>query len=121
MSKVRDHIHKLRRTTYSNGTKVYFCLNDCSYKIEVPFALGKVVECNDCGLPFKMNEYTIKLSKPHCTSCGKIQEKDPVTGKRSFKPKNQPIEAMSEIADSTVSSLKDRLGKVVMMEKEEDI
>lgn len=121
MSKVRDHIHRLKRTTYSNGTKVYFCTNDCSYKLEVPFALGKIVECNLCEQPFKMNEYSIKLAKPHCNDCGKIQGKDPVTGKRTFKSKNQPIEAMSEIADTSVSSLKDRLGKVVMMEKEEDI
>lgn len=120
MSKVRDHIHRLKRTTYSNGTKVYFCLNDCSYKIEVVFALGKIVECNICGQDFKMNEYSIKLAKPHCNDCGKMQYKDE-TGKRKFKPKNQPIEAMSDIADTSISSLRDRLGKVVMMEKEEDI
>lgn len=120
MSKVRDHVHKLKRTTYSNGTKVYFCTNDCSYKIEVPFALGKVVECNICFTPFKMTEYSIKLSKPHCNDCGKMQYRDE-DGKRRFKPKNQPIEAISEIADTAVNSLRDRLGKVVTMIKEEDL
>lgn len=120
MSKVRDHIHRLKRTTYSSGTKVYFCTNDCSYKVEVPFALGKVVECNMCGEAFKMTEYSIKLAKPHCIACGKIQVKDD-TGKRSFVSKNKAVEALSDISNTAVANLRDRLGKIVMMEKEEDI
>lgn len=120
MSKVKDHPHRLRRTSYTNGTKVYFCTNDCSYKIEVQFALGKVVECNICGQPFPMNEYSIKLAKPHCNACGKIQTKDE-HGKRKFIQKGRAAAAIADLATDAVGSLKERLGQVVTMEKEEDI
>lgn len=121
MSRVKDHIHRLKRTTYSSGTKVYFCTNDCSYKIEVAFALGKVVECPSCYQPFQMNEYSIKLAKPHCNNCGKIQKKDPETGKRKFVAKGRQLEALKDLAASNTNSLKDRLSKIVVMEKDEDL
>lgn len=120
MSKVRDHNHRLKRTTYSSGTRVYFCTNDCSYKIEVAFALGKVVECPICGESFAMNEYSIKLAKPHCNNCGKMQVKDE-DGKRKFIPKGRKVEAFSELAKSNTQSLKERLGQVVTMPKDEDL
>src|SRR5215203_1845718 len=76
MKKV-THVHKLRRHKYPTGTFVYFCaLPDCHYKIEVPLALGKRAICNICGNEFIMNEYSIKLSKPHCADCGKVKVKD---------------------------------------------
>lgn len=121
MSKVKDHNHRLKRTTYASGTKVYFCTNDCSYKIEVAFALGKVVECPICSEPFAMNEYSIKLAKPHCNNCGKMQVKDE-TGKRKFIPKGRKVEAFADLAKTSVDSLKQRLsGQVVTMPKDEDI
>lgn len=121
MSKVRDHLHRLKRTTYASGTKVYFCTNDCSYKIEVAFALGKIVECPICGEDFAMNEYSIKLAKPHCNNCGKMQVKDPDSGKRKFIPKGRKVEAFSELAKAPADSLRGRMSKVVQMPKDEDI
>lgn len=120
-SKVRDHTHTLKRTTYaSSGTKIYFCIDDCSYKIEVAFALGKIVNCPICGNDFKMNEYSIKLAKPHCNSCGKMQIKD-ADGKRRFIAKGRPQQAIADIAKNSISDLTARLGRVVAMAKDEEI
>ena len=116
----KTHIHKLKRHSYPNGTKVYFCVNDCNYKVEVPLALGKTALCWICGEPFVMNEYSIKLAKPHCGKCGKIQIKDS-EGNRRFISKNRPQEAIADMGHSAVQSLKERLGQVVTMEKDEDI
>lgn len=121
MSRVRDHIHRLKRTTYSSGTKVYFCTNDCSYKIEVAFAFGKIVECPICHLPFSMNEYSIKLATPHCNNCGKIQEKDPETGKRKFVQKGRRQEALADLGKSSATNLRDKMSKVVQIPAEEDL
>lgn len=66
----QDHTHKLRRHRYSSGTSIYFCaLPDCSYKITPPLALGKRALCWRCGEPFILNEYAIRLAKPHCENC----------------------------------------------------
>lgn len=120
MSKVRDHTHTLKRTTYASGTKVYFCIDDCSYKIEVAFALGKIVCCPNCGNDFKMNEYSVKLAKPHCNNCGKMQIRDE-EGKRKFVNKGRPNEAIAELGKGTVESLRSRMGRVIAMAKDEDI
>lgn len=120
MAKVQDHIHKFKRTSYSTGTKVYFCIDNCSYKIEVAFALGKVVRCNICDEDFAMNEYSIKLAKPHCNNCGKMQVRD-AEGKRKFVAKGRTNQAIADLAKSSISDLKSRMGKVVAMAKDEDI
>lgn len=115
-----EHIHKLRRHKYPNGTKVYFCTLDCNYKIEAALALGKRVLCNICGDEFIMNEYSIKLAKPHCTQCGKMKIQD-AEGKNRFVSKGRPQAALADLASNSVQSLKERLGRVVTMEKDEDI
>lgn len=120
MSKVRDHSHKLKRTEYASGTKVYFCIDDCSYKVEVPFALGKLVRCNICNQEFQMNEYSCKLARPHCGNCGKIQVKDE-EGKRRFVSRNRPQQAIADLAKSAVTDMKSRMTRVVEMAKDEDI
>jgi len=118
---VTDHVHKLRRHAYKNGTKVYFCcLPDCNYKVDVGLAIGKRSLCNICGSEFLMNEYSIKLSKPHCSSCGKIRVKDD-NGKVKFVNKGRLEVIAGELASSPVTSLRERLGAVVTMEKDEDI
>lgn len=119
MAKTLDHVHRLRRFKYSNGTKIYFCTLDCGYKIEVPLALGKTSICNICGQPFTMNEYSIKLAKPHCNTCGKMKVE--VNGEARFVSKNRPQPAMAELAHDKVDSLKERLGKVVQMAKDEEL
>jgi molybdenum cofactor biosynthesis enzyme MoaA len=118
MAKI-EHVHKLRRHRYSNGTKVYFCTLDCNYKIEAALALGKKSICNTCHDEFIMNEYSCKLAKPHCTRCGKM--KVTVDGEVKFINKLRPNAALAEIAKGSTNSLRERLGKVVMMEKDEDI
>src|SRR4030095_10636533 len=115
-----EHIHKLKRHVYSNGTKVYFCTNNCSFKVDVALALGKEVLCNICNEPFFMNEYSIKLAKPHCGNCGKTKIKD-AEGKNRFISNNRPTQAIAEMGQNAVSSLKQRLGSVTVMEKDEDI
>ena len=112
------HIHKLRRHRYSNGTKVFFCTQDCNFKIETALALGKTVLCNICNEPFTMNEYSCKLAKPHCTKCGRqaVKTED---GKLKFINKGRPVAAIAEIAQDKVSSLRERLGKVVTMERDD--
>lgn len=121
MSKVRDHIHRLKKHKYKNGTPVFFCTNNCSFKIEVPFALGMEALCNVCGDSFTMTEYTLKLAKPHCANCGKVQVIDEATGKKKFVQKGRANEALADLGKEAVISMKDRLGKVVAMAKDEDI
>lgn len=68
-----------------------------------------------------MNEYTIKLAKPHCHNCGKIKVKDPIDGKTKFINKARTEKIAAELASNTTQSLKQRLqSAVVMMEKETD-
>lgn len=77
MAKTQKHTHKLRRHRYKSGNVVYFCaLPDCNYKIATGLALGKRVVCWRCGDEFLMNEYSIRLAKPHCENCHKpkVQE-----------------------------------------------
>jgi hypothetical protein len=118
---VEDHIHKLRRHTYANGSRVYFCTNNCTFKVEVPFALGLRVLCNTCGEPFTMNEYAIKLAKPHCNNCGKMKVN--IDGVEKFVPKGRASQAIAELGASSATALKDRMSKVVTMEPviDEDI
>jgi predicted nucleic acid-binding Zn-ribbon protein len=66
---IRKHIHKVKRKTYRNHEKVYFCILDCDYKINVALAEGKEFLCHRCGEAFKMNSYSIRLAKPHCPKC----------------------------------------------------
>lgn len=120
MAKVREHLHKLKRIAYSTGTKVYFCIDDCSYKVEVPFALGKLVRCNVCDEPFQMNENSIRLARPHCNGCGKMQVKGP-DGKRKLIDKSRPIQAIAELGKSAVSDLRTRMNRAVIVAKEEDL
>lgn len=68
------HIHKLRRHRYPNGTTVYFCILNCSFKIDPALALGKEVLCNRCDNPFFLDKYALKRSQPYCHDCKKTKE-----------------------------------------------
>lgn len=114
-----EHIHKLKRHKYKNGTEVYFCTLNCNFKVEVPVALGKLVICNICNEPFTMTEYTIKLARPHCSNCGKQRIKNE-DGTVSFVNKSRLGVIAADLADKSVSSLRERLGTVVQMEKRVD-
>lgn len=65
------HVHKLKRHIYkSTGNAVYFCVDgDCTFKLDVGLSLGKSTVCWRCGDTFQMNQYSIRLAKPHCLKC----------------------------------------------------
>lgn len=66
------HVHKFKRHRYKSGTEVFFCaLPDCSIKMSIPLSLGKRTICWRCGNDFIMNDYSIRLAKPHCDECHK--------------------------------------------------
>ena len=70
-----QHIHKFKRLRYKSGNEIFFCtLPDCSQKINPALALGKRSLCWRCGEPFIMNEYSLRLAKPHCENCHKPKE-----------------------------------------------
>lgn len=105
------HIHKLKKHRYKTGIAVFFCtLPDCNYKIEAPLSLGKESICNICSEPFIMNEYTLKLIKPHCMNCGRREVKD-ANGKKHYI-RRVGTTVLSSIAADETNSLKDRLSKV---------
>lgn len=106
----QGHIHKLKRHVYDTGNKIYFCvLDDCNYKVDCAMSLGKTNICHRCGNPFKMNEVSIRLAKPHCPNCSKkkVTDKD---GNTRFINSNQ---VMNEIAADSSSNLTSRLDEIV--------
>jgi hypothetical protein len=112
MSEKSKHIHKLKKHKYKNGTAVFFCtLPDCHYKLETPLALGKECLCNICDEPFLLNEYTIKLTKPHCNNCGKKEIKDASGKKRYIYKRGTKI--LSSIAQDNAEELRARLQGIV--------
>ena len=120
MPKSPSHIHRLKRHKYPSGNAIFFCtLPDCHFKIDVPLALGKRTLCNICGVEFIMNEYTIKLTKPHCPDCGKVKIKD-VDGKsRYIKKVDNRI--LSAVANETSQDLRSRLDNIISPVLEDDI
>lgn len=72
------HVHKLRRHRFKSSNVVYFCATeDCKYKVSPALAIGKRALCWRCGNPFIMNEYSIRLAKPHCDNCHKPKNEEP--------------------------------------------
>lgn len=115
---ILKHIHRLKKHKYvKTGIAVFFCTLDCNYKVEAPFALGKESLCNICNEPFIMNEYTLKLVRPHCNNCGRKQVKD-ADGKKHYVTRVN-TQILSTIASDEVDSLKSRLDRIT--EVEEDI
>lgn len=120
MPKSPSHLHRLKRHKYPSGNAVFFCtLPDCHYKIDVPLALGKRAECNICGEEFIMNEYTIKLVKPHCPNCGKVKVKDADGRNRYVKKVTNKI--LIGVAAEANQDLRSRLDSAVGLDTEEDI
>lgn len=118
MAKRQIHVHKLKRHKYPTGNAVYFCiLPDCHFKIEVALALGKRTLCNTCGEEFIINEYTLKLARPHCDGCGKVKVKDSSGEVRYVKKVANKI--LAGVAENTTDSLRNRLNN--MTSTEEDI
>ena len=119
MPRIQQHAHKLKRHLYkTTGSRVFYCvLSDCSFKTEVQFTLGKKVICWRCGREFAMNEYSIRLAKPHCNNCTKSKTESEAIASE---------QVASEIAAESNMSLRDRLNKISVgaaevAEREEDI
>lgn len=75
MTKTEKHVHKFKRLRYKSGNEIFFCaLPDCSVKINPALALGKRSICWRCGESFIMNEYSLRLAKPHCEGCHKSKK-----------------------------------------------
>lgn len=68
----KNHIHKFKKLRYKSGNETFFCtLPDCNVKLNPALALGKRSLCWRCGEPFILNEYSLRLMKPHCDACHK--------------------------------------------------
>lgn len=77
MVEKKKHTHKLKKVKYKSGNQVLFCvLEDCSFKINPALALGKKSICWRCDKEFNLNEYSIRLVKPHCEECHKSKNND---------------------------------------------
>lgn len=117
MIEKQRHTHKLRRHKYKTGNTVYFCiLPDCSYKIAMALALGKRNLCNRCNEEFIMNEYSVRLAKPHCEKCHQPKNKDNVIFSKESTISLEPLENVEDryiggpIPEMT---LQERLAKVI--------
>lgn len=111
------HTHRLQKHKYPNGTAIFFCtLPDCHFKVEAALALGKECICNQCGESFIMNEYTLRLKRPHCANCGKIKVTN-ANGEKIYVNKRNPA-IMEVVAANDVSSLRERLDSLT---KDDDI
>lgn len=94
----KEHTHKFKRHTYETGNKIFFCaLPKCNKKLKVGLALGKESLCWRCGEVFVMNEYAIRLAKPHCENCHKSKN-----GDNFILPSNQ-----TDMPDKIKETLKD--------------
>lgn len=116
--KDKEHVHKLKRHKYPGGTAIFFCILDCNFKIDAPFALGKQSICHLCGNEFTMTEASIRLTRPHCQNCGKFKVVDE-NGNAKFIQKSRQPQAIADMGKQAVGSLKDRLGKVVAVQDED--
>jgi hypothetical protein len=121
MTKIQ-HVHKLKRLRYKSGNEVFFCtLPDCSFKSNIALSLGKRSICWRCGSEFILDEYSLRLAKPHCSECHKpkgIKEslEEIVHEELSF-PENREIK-QGEIPGEL--SLFDRLQAVIQSKQVED-
>ena len=109
--KKENHTHKFKRHTYkSTGSKVFHCVGDsCYFKIDVGLALGKASVCWRCGDVFKIDEYSIRLARPHCKKC-RI---------RTSVNKDASGNVSRRIANETTTNLRSRLeSSVAVVEPE---
>lgn len=64
------HVCKFKKIRYKSGNEVFFCtLPDCNKKMNPKLALGKKCLCWRCEQEFILNEYSLRLVKPHCERC----------------------------------------------------
>lgn len=118
MPRIQSHTHKLKRHTYkSTGSKVFFCVLDCGFKVDQGLALGKKTICWRCGKETVMNEYSIRLARPTCPDCKKSKNEIVETPPPTLETISQAVAVVE------TSSLSDRLKKLTfpVQEKIEEI
>lgn len=106
------HPHKYKRHKYPSGYEVFFCaLPDCTHRVECNLTLGKTAVCWRCGNNFLMNEYSVRLVKPHCTDCHKYKDDTNAiaTIKVEIPSINERRKAVELPTINTTLSLKERL------------
>jgi len=111
-AKQEKHVHKLKKIRFKSGNTFFFCtLPDCSFKVNPALALGKRCLCWRCGQDFILDEYSIRLVKPHCRSCHK--PKNEVTQvKIEFVPPIGPQPTTLNLSDLTRKGLEDEEGDI---------
>lgn len=115
------HVHRLKKYKYpKTGNSIFFCtLPDCHFKIDAPLALGKRSVCNICGDEFFMNEYHLKLIKPHCDKCGRVKVVDADGATRFVKKAANQV--LSNVAVEAASDLRSRLNHAAHPPIDDDI
>lgn len=88
--KKQDHIHKLQRYVHKSGGAIFFCIEDCNFKIAAPLALGKKTRCHRCDEVMQIDDYSIQLKKPHCHNC------------HTYRPRKKKVE--KELETSVVTA-----------------
>ena len=111
--KKEKHVCKFKRKRYKSGNEVFFCtLPDCNKKCDPSLLLGKLCICWKCGEVFPLNEYSLRLAKPHCEGCHKSKKDVNVEinpdGSIAYGP-----ERYSEVPDSMNMSLQQRLNQTL--------
>lgn len=113
MTEKQKHIHKFKRLKYKSGNEIFFCaLPDCNKKSNPALLLGKRSICWRCGSEFIMNDYALRLAKPHCEGC--------------HKPKKEELNTDREVLVDipTELSLSERLSQTIQQagkQEEEEI
>ena len=110
-----SHCCKWKRHTYETGTKIFFCtLPKCNKKLKIGLALGKESLCWRCGEVFILNEYSVRLARPHCENCHKSKnliDKTSITFCPPI-PKKETRQAMSDLVS--------RMQRVTKVREDED-
>jgi hypothetical protein len=116
MSEKPKHTHKFKRLKYKSGNVIFFCaLPDCNTKIAIPLALGKRSICWRCGSEFIMNEYSLRLAKPHCDNCHKPKRFETII---DDSPEALVV-AQNEVNKLTLS-LSDRLSQTIQQANKDE-
>lgn len=104
-----EHVHKFKAHAYGSGHKIFFCtLPDCNKKLKVALALGKKCICWRCGEPFILNEYSLRLVRPHCEDCHKSKNKEfdsSIKNPKATTPTLHPL----EINDTRINPISDEV------------
>lgn len=125
-SAVQKHVHKVKRLRFKSGNSMYFCtLPDCYFKLNPALILGKKVICWRCGEEFIMNEYSVRLARPHCERCHKTKEIRMSSELEEMfvnAPLIQEEKAALSLAEKFANTIKSKLASnAVASEGDEDI